>query len=169
MYEAQDHECFGDELELHFVELPKLSSLSAEARDEEPALVRWSTFFMAKTDEEVEAACKGDEAMEKAKNHLELLSAKPDVQQLARQREMAWATYQIEVGAAREEGEARGEARGRAEEKRDILRKLLSLKFGKLPESTDSHIEESSLDRVDHMLGLILNASSVEEVLDDKS
>jgi flagellar biosynthesis/type III secretory pathway protein FliH len=49
---------------------------------------------------------------EKAKKALEALSGRPDVQEIARERELALLTYKLELGEARREGERAGLEQG---------------------------------------------------------
>jgi predicted transposase/invertase (TIGR01784 family) len=117
--EIHDQEVFSPALELHVVELCKLGDMGSVERGEEGKLVDWGKFLTAKTSEELEELAMDDPVFGQAKKALEVLSMDPNAQQLARQRELALWTYRFELGAAREEGEARGraegEARGRAE------------------------------------------------------
>ena len=61
------------------------------------------------------------------------------------------------------EGEAKGEAKGKAE----ALRKLLTLKFGALPEIAATRIASAPQADVDRWLELVLSASTLEGVLDN--
>jgi predicted transposase/invertase (TIGR01784 family) len=113
--EIHDQEVFSPALEIHVVELCKLGAMGGAERGEEGKLVDWGRFLTAKRAEELEDLAMGDPVFGQAKKALEVLSMDPDAQRLAKQRELALWTYRFELGAAREEGEARGEARGRAE------------------------------------------------------
>ena len=97
---------------MHVIELPALEGLAESERAGDAAVVRWSRSFAATTDAEIEDLAMSDSAIRAATNVLERLSADPEAQVLARQRELALTTYKIEMTAARLEGEARGEARG---------------------------------------------------------
>ncbi len=103
---------FSDALELHTIELPKLSVMGEAERQENPALTLWTRFFAATTDEELEQLAKEDPMMQVAHTRLVDLSTHEEAWQLAREREMSQATYRIEIGAAIELGEKRGEERG---------------------------------------------------------
>ena len=102
---------------MHALELPKLPQ--RKPRRGKPTVLNWGRFLAAKSDEELEELAMTDPAMRKAKDALEFLSARPDVQDLARRREEALLTYNHALGLAREEGERigerRGEKRGRTE------------------------------------------------------
>ncbi len=126
--------------------------------EEKARLVRWSRFLAARSDEELEEAAKGDEMMEKAKDYLELLSAKPSVRELALQRELARITYQLEITEAR----AEGEAKGRAEERRELLFRLLEQRFGEL-----SAEQRAQVEAADHyaLLSRLFTAQSMDELI----
>jgi predicted transposase/invertase (TIGR01784 family) len=112
--EVHDQEPFSNQLEIHVVELPKLPEIGNEDRAVEGPLVGWSTFLLAPSEEALQALTKTNPIFEKAMNALESLSAKPDVQAIARERELALLTYKLELAEAIAEGESRGEARGEA-------------------------------------------------------
>ena len=111
--DVDDHEVFSDALQLHTIELPKVPAMVDQS--EELELVRWSRFLAAGTDAELEELAMSDSTMGKAKEALDLLSADPTVQELARQRELAQWTYRFEMGMSRKEGIEEGRAEGRAE------------------------------------------------------
>ncbi len=113
--ERESRERWSDVFELHTVELPKLGKMNALELKKEPPLVRWGRFLAATSDEELAEAAKGDDMVTKAKTLLEQLSAEPGVRELAEQRELAFITYRLEMGAAKEEGIIEGEAKGKAE------------------------------------------------------
>ena len=110
--DARTGKVFSDALELHTIELPKLSVMGEAERQENPALTLWTRFFAATTDEELEQLAKEDPMMQVAHTRLVDLSTREEAWQLAREREMSQATYRIEMGAAIELGEKRGEERG---------------------------------------------------------
>ena len=112
LLEIHDHARFTDAIELHVIELPELAHLRASERDGEPALVRWSRFFAATTDTEIEELAMSDPAIRQATDVLERLSADPAALRLARQRQLALDTYRIEMGAERAEGRAEGREEG---------------------------------------------------------
>ena len=112
--EVHEHSVFAPELELHTLELPKLSAPGRR----EAAVVQWGRFLVAKTEQELRELAMTDPIFEKAKSALELLSADPEAQELARRRELAlWETRRQEA-FARKDGEERGRAEGRAEGER---------------------------------------------------
>ncbi len=62
-------------------------------------------------------------------------------------------------------GEARGEARGELHGRRAVLRRLLGLRFGPLPESVDARIEAADVPTLETWADRVLTAASVDEVL----
>ncbi len=159
LLEINDHEPFSDDLEIHLIELPKTDEATEHEQAEETDLVRWCRFLAAKTDEEMEDAAKEDEMVGKARDSLWQLSAKPSAQELARQRELAWATHQIEMQAAKEEGEAKG----RAEGQRELLLRMIEKRFGSLTPEQQQQIAELDPERA---IDRLLTAESLNELLD---
>jgi len=89
--EVHDQELYSDQLELHVVELrkvPGLGSAAEQAENPEGQLVAWSTFLMARSEEALQELAMMNPVFEKAKKALEALSGKPEVQEIARQREL---------------------------------------------------------------------------------
>jgi predicted transposase/invertase (TIGR01784 family) len=108
--EIHDHSDFAPELELHTVELPKLPPQGSPGR--EGKLEAWARFLGAKSRDELrELAMSRDPELQKAWEEVERLNRDPATRQLAQARELALASYAIEMGAARQEGRAEGEAR----------------------------------------------------------
>ena len=117
--EVHDQERFSDALALHVIELPKIPLATAQERRDEAPLIRWSRFFAAKTDEEMEEVAMGDPVIEKARQTLQTVSEDPMAREIARLRFNAQVVNRLERAALLAEGEAQGraegEARGRAE------------------------------------------------------
>ncbi|MBI4703428.1 MAG: hypothetical protein HY744_20130, partial [Deltaproteobacteria bacterium] len=94
--------------------------------------------------------------MSKAKGALELLSAEPSAQELARQRELAEFTWEHSLAVAREEaraegaaegeargkadGEARGKAEGKAESKAEAILSVLAARGLLVPEPVAAEV-----------------------------
>jgi len=139
-------------------------------------VLKWGRFFRATTDEELEKLAMADPDMNAAKQALDRLSADPKAQQLAEDRELAiWnlkrtvklAEQQAEA-RGKAEGEARGKVRGKAEGKaealRDVLAKLLTLKFGGVSEEVRDRIQRANETEVSRWTERVLSASSVDAV-----
>ena len=76
---------------------------------------------------------------------------------------MTAAEEWMKMGEAR--GVALGEARGRAEGARRLLRNLLLLKFGAIPQSTSSRIDDATYESLEEAVGRVLTATSPDAVL----
>jgi predicted transposase/invertase (TIGR01784 family) len=161
--EIQDHVPLSDDLCIHVLELPKLPRAPAAA--EAPPVLRWGRFFAAKTDTELEQLAMIDPDLERAKTALERLSADPAAQELARERELAAWNYERGLRLAHKEGHKEGRMEGKVEGERVVLRRLLSRKFGELPESVRARLEQASIEELERWTEQLLNASSLEEAL----
>jgi predicted transposase/invertase (TIGR01784 family) len=117
LLEIADLVRFTDAIEVHVIELPKRDAVSAVEERDDAAVLRWTRFFGAGSDEEIQSLAMADPTMEKACEELERLSASPEARRLAELRERAFVTYRIEMAAAR----AEGKAEGRAESILDVL------------------------------------------------
>lgn len=163
--EIHDHRPFSDDLAIHLIELAKLDRMTAKEEADEEALIRWAKFFAASTDEELEAATKGDKTMEKAMDFLEKLSAKPDVRLQAERREMAHLMYRMELTETREEALAEGEQKGQAKGKRDVLLMVLE-KNGTLTDEQRQRVETcSDLERLDEWIRRAVDGEKTENIL----
>jgi predicted transposase/invertase (TIGR01784 family) len=176
--EAHDHSPLTEQLEIHLVELPKLPQASTI---DEPDLVLWAKFLSAHSDQELESLAMNSPVIQQATEALDRLSADPQARALAEQRELALISYQLDLGKVhaqgiaegeakgRAEGEAKGraegEAKGRAEGKAETLRKLLTLKFGQLPEGALRRLGAAKEQDLDRWLERVLTADSLDAVL----
>ena len=176
--ERHDSQLLTDQLELHLVELPKLQD--AARRNDEPSLVRWGKFLAATADEDLEALAMQDPILSQAKDALDRLSADPDARIRAEMRELALISYELDIGAARDEGEARGraegeargraegEARGRAEGetsgRAQMMLHLLALKFGELSDDSRQRVGRATADDLQTWSQRLLSAKSIEAV-----
>jgi predicted transposase/invertase (TIGR01784 family) len=189
--EQHDRALLTEHLELHVLELPKLGE--ALARNDEPELALWGKFLSATTDAEIEALAKEHPVLKQAKEALETLSDDPSARTRAEMREMAQISYRLDMGKAwrdgltegeakgraegeakgrtegeakgRAEGEAKGRAEGEAKGRAEILRKLLALKFGDLPEHVTLRLAGANEADLDQWLERALAASTLHEVL----
>ena len=128
--EDEDHTRLTEQLELHFLCLPKLAQ---ERRRVSPRLARWARFLLAPDDQALHALAMEDGTMKKAVHALERLSKDPDVVALVdtveRDRRFRRHEMAVERREGREEGlqlgMERGLERGRDETRRQLARKLL--------------------------------------------
>jgi len=136
------------------LELPKLEEEAAH--DPESPVLKWGRFFRATTDEELEKLAMADPDMNAAKQALDRLSADPKAQQLAEDRELAIWNYKRTVQLA--------EQQGKAEALRDVLAKLLTLKFGKISEEVRDRIQSAHETEVLRWTEGVLSAPSVDSI-----
>jgi predicted transposase/invertase (TIGR01784 family) len=120
--EVHDHERFSDALALHVIELPKIPQATAEERADEASLLRWSRFFAAQTDAELEEIAMADPVIAEARNVLQAVSDDPTAREIARLRANAQVVRRLEEAALRQEGQREG----RAEALRQLDRGALS-------------------------------------------
>jgi predicted transposase/invertase (TIGR01784 family) len=104
--EVHDHERFSDALALHVIELPKIPQATAEERADEASLLRWSRFFAAQTDAELEEIAMADPVIAEARNVLQAVSDDPTAREIARLRANAQVVRRLEEAALRQEGRA---------------------------------------------------------------
>jgi predicted transposase/invertase (TIGR01784 family) len=115
--DAHDHKRLTDAFEMHIIELPKLQGPAGgldpdHASDADIALLHWSRFFAAKTDEALKAAAMSDPAIQQAHDVLEELSADPEVRLLVQHREQSQQAYRLAISAALDEGVEKGVEKG---------------------------------------------------------
>jgi predicted transposase/invertase (TIGR01784 family) len=121
LLETQTHTSYSDALSIHLIQLPLLAALTDVDRRDEQALLPWIRFFAARTREEAEAAAMDDPTISKMNEILKRLTGEPDVQEMARRRELAQAARLITHGAIHERGRREGEEHGiRVGEERGI-------------------------------------------------
>jgi predicted transposase/invertase (TIGR01784 family) len=182
--EIHDGSAWGDELELHVIELPKrllektpMEQLPPEERD----LLAWTHFLGAKNDEGVREACMANANVARAQELLENLSASPSAQELARRREMALFTYNLQLVASRAEGQVEGRAAGMAagmaagvasgmaagvaSGMADALSRVLAHRFGPIPASSQQRLRAASTDELARWLDHAFEAASLEALL----
>jgi predicted transposase/invertase (TIGR01784 family) len=140
--ERHSTEPLTDHLELHLVELPKLRE--ALDRNDEPSLAAWGRFFTATADEDLETLAMENPVLKQAKDALERLSADPEAQLRAEQREMALISYELDLAKARREGLEEGLEEGRTEGKAELLQRLLTIKFGQLAANVAARVASAS-------------------------
>ena len=64
--------------------------------------------------------------------------------------------------------EQQGIAKGKAEGRAEVLLKLLTLKFGPLPDGVAQRLQAASVDELDRWTERVLSAKSLAEVFADK-
>ena len=154
---------------MHLLELPKLPSTLP--RDDEPQLAAWCRFLSAETDEQLEALAMQHPIINEAKHALDLLSADPDVRDLAVKRELELQLreherqlHQQAMVVARREGLREGLQEGATRKARLNLTKVLKLKFGELPPEVPARIQDASEPELDRWLEQTITAETLDSV-----
>lgn len=111
-------------LTLHVIELPKIPQATAEERADEASLLRWSRFFAAQTDAELEEIAMADPVIAEAHSVLQAVSDDPTAREIARLRANAQVVRRLEEAALRQEGREEGIREGRAEALRRAIEGL---------------------------------------------
>jgi len=164
------------QLELNFLELPKLRRLEAGGK----ALYDWVRFFSDVNGEAMQEVTHPE--VLQAVQVLKSISASPQERRDAEMRlkyhrditaikSFGWQEGREEGRAegrelGKAEGIALGEARGQLEGKASILVTLLTLKFGPLTPTTLAQIHAASPQQLDHWAEKILSAADLQGVFD---
>lgn len=106
LHDIVDGSLFTGALEVHLVCLPRLAALG----DSGPAaaLLRWSSFLLAQTQEDADAIASTDPSLEKANTILKRLAADPDARSIAEARELSLRFQTIERAAYTQKGREEG-------------------------------------------------------------
>jgi predicted transposase YdaD len=79
--------------------------------------------------------------------------------------EESWLAREL-TAKAKAEGEARGEARGKSEATRNNLTRLLTRKFGVLPETVaNTLLEITDLSRLEQLIDAAIDAINLQEFI----
>ena len=154
MREDENHAVIPDMIQIQFIEIAKIfNKLGLEADNTDKlALVDWCQFLYNPGVKEVKG--KGEShmsAIDKARKALEEISTDPEAREIARMREKAHLDYISDLSAAKEEGLEeglekgleKGREEGREEGRKETLKKMLSLKFGSLPDWAEQQIAQA--------------------------
>jgi hypothetical protein len=138
-------------------------------RNEEPNLADWAKFLSASADEDLEALAMENPVFKQAKEALDRLSADPEARVRAEMREMALASHELDRAKVRRESKAEGRAEGRAEATADLVRRLLTAKFGELsPEGLQKLARASDTELIEWSERLLF-APTLEAVFNPPS
>jgi len=102
------------------VELPKVPPHTPAA--DSPAVLRWSRFLAASSDDELEQLAMTDPDLRDAKTALENLSRDPTARRLAEERERAAWNHRYTMAQQRKAGRQEGLLAGRQEGRTETLR-----------------------------------------------
>jgi predicted transposase/invertase (TIGR01784 family) len=154
--ELQPQISLGNLLQLNLFELKKADRLGLASGP----LAAWVTFFKH-WQEEATMSKIAHEPVQTAMNRIRQLSADEEAQRLAFVRERALHDEVSLLKDAREEGLQEGMQKGAAL----LLRKLITLKFGPLPEWVEQALSHASEAQLDDWSLRILSAESLDRLL----
>ncbi len=124
--EKDEHFPLTEDLQIHYLELPKLSS-----HIQDVAVERWMAFFKNADNEAADALmeqlAENSEIIKEAKNMLEKISADEKMQELYRAREKARLDEINRIRSAEKRGEERGEERGKKRNAKQIAENLFRM------------------------------------------
>jgi predicted transposase/invertase (TIGR01784 family) len=128
LYEETEGFMLTNDLEIHFLELPKLGETDVQLDD---PLVSWLLFVGAKDERTVEELAKQEPVLRKAKTVLEFLNQSDEARKLYEMRVKALKDEMNMIEGAKEEGRAEGIAEGKEEGKlegkAEVAKNLLAL------------------------------------------
>lgn len=116
--EDKEHFVLTDNLEIHFLELPKLGVEHQETSD---LLVKWLLFLKADSETKLEELAMSEPTIRKAVNVLEFLSQDAEARRLYEMREKALKDEANMIQGAKEEGRTEGERQKALEIAREML------------------------------------------------
>jgi hypothetical protein len=146
----------GNALQMNLVELGKADRLGVP----DGPLRAWITFFKH-WQEELTMANVAHEPVKKAMNRIRELSADEEARRLAFVRERALRDEVSFINDA--------ERRGRREEAQRILHRLLTKRFGDLPEWASQKLASSDAQQLEEWADEILVAKSLDELFKHSS
>jgi predicted transposase/invertase (TIGR01784 family) len=158
----------GNALQMNLVELGKADRLGVP----DGPLRAWITFFKH-WQEELTMANVAHEPVKKAMNRIRELSADEEARRLAFVRERALRDEVSFINDAerrgRREGRQEGRQEGRREEAQRILHRLLTKRFGDLPEWASQKLASSDAQQLEEWADEILVAKSLDELFKHSS
>ena len=124
--EDTDHSIYTDKIEFHVIELPKIP----EELKNDNLILLWAKFLNAERKEEFEMIAKKDAYIEKAYQHLQVISQDKEKRLEYETREKAIRDYNFLIKKSKEEGLEKGRMEGRMEGEKigeERISKLYSL------------------------------------------
>lgn len=114
----KEEEIAADDLEMHFIEIPKFIKKDPEAKTK---LEQW-LWLLAGREDKLEMARKENESIEKAMKIIEEMSLDEKEWELYRSRQMAIMDYNVGMSTSREEGEKIGQRKKQIEIAKELLK-----------------------------------------------
>ena len=146
----------GSELQLTVIELRKadrLGQLQGAPGD-------WVRFFQHWQEDNIMAEVT-HEPVKKAMGSIRKLSADEEARRLAESLEWGRINWNLSIGSARREGLEEGREQGL----RSTLQRLLTRRFGELPDWANERLVEATAEQLESWVDEVLVAGSLEEVL----
>ena len=146
----------GSELQLTVIELKKadrLGQLQGAPGD-------WVRFFQHWQEDNIMAEVT-HEPVKKAMGSIRKLSADEEARRLAESLEWGRINWNLSIGSARREGLEEGREQGL----RSTLQRLLTRRFGELPDWANERLVEATAEQLESWVDEVLVAGSLEEVL----
>ncbi|KZE78533.1 hypothetical protein AV654_01895 [Paenibacillus elgii] len=137
-----------DDIEIHFMELPKLQSQRASLSDK---LVKWLLFLKGVDKQELwEVIAMNEPTLQKAMDTLDFLSQNEEARRLYEMRQKALHDEASMIDGAKEEGKREGKLEGKREKEIEVAKNLLEMgmdvakivKATGLPESEVKKLKE---------------------------
>lgn len=171
--EDKDSRIFNDLLEFHIIELTKISEkniIEAEQDD----LLMWAKFINSDNKEEMKMLSEKNHGIKAAYDELAALSNDEERRAIYQAREKAIMDYNVQNPAAREErarkegireGIKEGIEKGMQTERLNTTIKLLSKKFGQLPENFKTELSKLDVVVLEDIIGDIFEYKSLDDVI----
>jgi predicted transposase/invertase (TIGR01784 family) len=144
LYDSENRVLFTDIMEVHTLELKKLSGAAVGMDDKENELLNWLRLIRSEEKEEIEMLATKTPAMKKAVSRLKVLSADERTRMLYEARELYVMDEMARLEGARDEGLKEGLKEGRDEAKIETARNLLKMKLSveQISQATGLTVEE---------------------------
>ena len=132
----KEEELATDDLEMHFIEIPKFVKKNPEAKSK---LEQW-LWLLAGREEKLEMAKKENKEIEKAMEIIDEMSMDEKEWELYRARQMAIMDYNVGMRKSKEEGKEEGEKKKQLEIAKELLR--MGMKIEDIEKATKLTKEE---------------------------
>ena len=140
IYNIENGDRLNNDMELHFIELPKYIKAPHKTIRESSKMERWLAYFANRlTSEEKEELAMSEPAIREAMEAEKIFMSNPDDYLRYVNRQMALMDYRSGLQAAAEDGEKRGEKRGEKHGESRVTRLMsLLLEDGKIEDAREA-------------------------------
>ncbi len=146
-----------DMLEMHFLELPKLHQADVSCSEDDP-VVQWMLFISSKSQEVMNMLAQKNNDIGQAFNVLQILSQDETMRMAYEAREAELMDQRTRIKSAHKEGWGGGQL--------NILARLLTRRFGPLPDDVQQRLKKASTDQVEQWAERLLDADTLETLLE---